>query len=98
MSELAKRSGVDRSTIYRIEMGEFAEPSPGRLQRIASALGTEVEDYFALAGYYATHGMPNLGLYLRTKYDATPQIADDVEKYFAFLQQQLDTEADEHQH
>jgi transcriptional regulator with XRE-family HTH domain len=88
MSDLAKQSGVDRSTIYRIETGEFAEPSPQRLQRIAAVLGTDVEDYFGLAGYFTTHGMPNLGVYLRTKYDASPEIASDVENYFHYLRQQ----------
>jgi transcriptional regulator with XRE-family HTH domain len=87
-TELAKRSGIDRSTIYRIEGGEFSEPSPQRLQRIASALGTEVEDYFALAGYFTTHGMPTLGPYLRTKYDVAPEVAEEVERYLRFLQQE----------
>jgi transcriptional regulator with XRE-family HTH domain len=92
-SELARRSGIDKSTIYRLEQGEFTHLDPQRLQRIASALGTEVEDYFALSGYYTTHGLPNLGTYLRSKYDASPDVADDVEKYFRFLQQQSDAEA-----
>jgi hypothetical protein len=46
-----------------------------------------------LAGYYTTHGLPNLGTYLRSKYDTSPEVAEDVEKYFQFLQQQNDQTA-----
>ena len=92
MAELARRTGTDRSTILRIETGELSEPSPRRLQRIASALGDEAEDYFALAGYATTSGMPTLGAYLRTKYDATPEMAAEVEDYFRYLQSRTEAE------
>lgn len=86
LEDLAKRSGLDKSTVYRIEQAQIEAPSPQKLQRLASALGTEVEDYFALAGYFTAHGLPNLEPYLRAKYDATPEEAREVESYFAWLQ------------
>lgn len=81
LEKLAARSGVDRSTISRIEHGRFGSPSPQTLQRLSGALGTNVEDYLALAGHYS---LPSLGVYLRTKYDVSPELAREVEDYFAW--------------
>lgn len=83
---LAEAAKMDGSTVYRIESGQIAAPSPQYLQRLASALGTEVEDYFALAGYFTAHGLPGLRPYLRAKYDLTDDVATQVENYMAWLQ------------
>lgn len=87
LEELALRSGLDRSNIFRIEHAQIDSPTPQTLQRLASALGTLVEDYFALAGYFTAHGLPNLQPYLRAKYDATPEEAQEIDNYFAWLRQ-----------
>lgn len=86
LEELAKRADLDKSTIYRIEQGRIEAPSPQKLQRLAAALGTDVEDYFALAGYFTPHGLPGLGPYLRAKYDVTGDVAREIEEYFAWIQ------------
>ena len=86
LEDLAKRAGLDKSTIFRIEQGRIEAPSPQKLQRLAAALGTDVEDYFALAGYFTPHGLPGLGPYLRAKYDVTGDVAREIEEYFAWIQ------------
>src|SRR4051794_24438496 len=83
---LAKASGMEGSTVQRIETGQIAAPSPQNLQRLAAVLGTEVEDYFALAGYFTPHGLPGLRPYLRAKYDLPDAMAGEVETYVNFLQ------------
>jgi len=88
--ELAKAARIHLSTVSRIEQGAFESPDPLKLQRLASALGTEAEDYFALAGYSAPHGLPNLAPYLRAKFGATPEVAQEVENYFAWMRERLD--------
>jgi len=87
LEQLAKATGLDKGTISRIEQGKIEAPSPQNLQRLAAALGTEVEDYFALAGYFTPHGLPGLAPYLRAKYDVSPDVAREVEDYFAWLRQ-----------
>jgi len=84
MEKLATATGLDKGTISRLEQGKIEAPSPQKLQRLAAALGTEVEDYFALAGYFTPHGLPSLGAYLRAKYDAPPALAREIEDYFAW--------------
>jgi transcriptional regulator with XRE-family HTH domain len=84
---LAKAAQMHLSTISRIESGAFESPDPLKLQRLASALGTDAEDYFALAGYFTPHGLPGLAPYLRAKFGAAPEVVREVESYFDWLQQ-----------
>ena len=87
MGELADRTGLSKSTIHRIENDTLENrPSPESLAKIARAMETEVEDYFALAGYLTPTGLPGLAPYLRTKYEASEEIASQVEDYFHWLQ------------
>ncbi len=79
---LAELSGITAPTISRIEHGAFAEPSPGKLQAIAEALEMSLDDLYAAAGYTVPGGLPEMKLYLRTKYDVTPKVAKELEDYF----------------
>jgi transcriptional regulator with XRE-family HTH domain len=87
LEKLATATGMDKGTIHRIEQGQIEAPNPKNLQKLATALGTEVEDYFALAGYFTPHGLPSLGAYLRAKYDASPELAREIEDYFSYRRQ-----------
>lgn len=87
LDQLEKASGIDRSTIHRMEQGKVQSPAPQSLRRLAIALGTEVEDYFALAGYYTPSGLPDFVPYMRTKYGASPEVARSVEQFFRFSQE-----------
>jgi len=91
--QLAKKAGMHLSTVSRIEQGAIESPDPLKLQRLASALGTDVEDYFALVGYFTPHGLPSLAPYLRAKFGASPEVAREVENYFAWMNNR-DTAAD----
>lgn len=42
--ELAKMAGVNRSTIYNIEVGRHAKVQLGTLRKVAGALGLEPQD------------------------------------------------------
>lgn len=46
MSELARRSGVCRATIYKIEVGNDQARTTSTLEKIANALGVKVRDIF----------------------------------------------------
>lgn len=87
LEEVARRSGLDRSSINRLERGLFAAPSPQTLQRLARALNADAEDYFGLIGYFTPQGLPSLQPYLRSKYDATPEEAREVDRYFSYLRE-----------
>ena len=95
LDQLANATNIDKSTIHRIEQGQIDAPGPQKLQRLATALGTEVEDYFALAGYFTPHGLPGLAPYLRAKYDVSPELASEIEDYFAWRREKKDRDTPE---
>lgn len=86
LEQLAQASGIDRSTIHRMEQGKVQSPTPKYLQRLAAALGTDVEDYFAMAGYFTPQGLPEFVPYMRAKYGTSPEVARQVEQFFRFSQ------------
>lgn len=81
--ELARRAGVDRSRVSRIESGEARQPDPRTLTRLADALGVPSADLFALAGYQGTRELPSFRPYLRTKYgELGTDALQKLERYF----------------
>jgi transcriptional regulator with XRE-family HTH domain len=48
--QLADEAGLVASTVSRLENGLIAEPRPTHLQRLAQALGIDVEELYIAAG------------------------------------------------
>ena len=75
--DLAMNSGLSRSYISRLELGDIALPRNDKLGRLARALGTSNEDLLEAAGYMsapsgeADAALPDLPAYLRRKYGLT---------------------------
>jgi transcriptional regulator with XRE-family HTH domain len=90
---LADASRLDWSYIGRLEKGEISTPDPAKLQKLARALGVEVEDFYALAGYLMPEGLPGLAPYLRVKYDLPEAASEDVERYVARLRRRYELQA-----
>lgn len=72
------------SYISRVEAGIFRQPSPEKLQRIASHLGLDYSSLCALAGY-SVPGLPSFPAYLRIKYDMSDEDASRIVEYFELL-------------
>lgn len=84
LGQLAAVSGLNKSSIMRLERGKFAAPGPDSLSRLAEALGLAAADLFALAGYSTPRDIPTLRPYLRAKYGQLPEAAiAEVEAYLA---------------
>ena len=71
-SELARRSGVAQSTVFRLEQGGFLNPSPDTLSKLAKALQLNLTDVLLTAQYPITTELPSLPAYLRSKYRDLP--------------------------
>ncbi len=75
--DLATNSGLSRSYISRLELGDIALPRNDKLGRLARALGTSNEDLLEAAGYMSAPSgesdaaLPDLAAYLRRKYGMT---------------------------
>jgi transcriptional regulator with XRE-family HTH domain len=85
--ELEDVSGVARSVISRLERGEYLQPTPSTLNRLASALGIDASQLLTAAGYTTNQAdaLPSIRPYLRNKYghlsgDERQQLAEFVEK------------------
>jgi transcriptional regulator with XRE-family HTH domain len=72
--DLSMASGLSRSYISRLEMGDIVLPSRDRLRALASALNTTMDDLLHAAGFLGTDSgteaaeLPDLRTYLRLKY------------------------------
>jgi transcriptional regulator with XRE-family HTH domain len=70
--DLSIESGLSRSYISRLEMGDIALPSNERLRALANALQTSLDDLLQAAGFLdAPAGdseLPDLKTYLRQRY------------------------------
>jgi transcriptional regulator with XRE-family HTH domain len=78
---LAEVAGLVPSTVSRLESGLIATPRPEHLQRLARALGIDVEELYAAAGYLTPGALPELGPYLRAKYGLSDELASRIEGY-----------------
>jgi HTH-type transcriptional regulator, competence development regulator len=91
LRDLATLAEVDLANLHRIETGKVKEPSPRSLQRLSRHLDCDYEDLAAMAGYSLPEGLPELQVYLRTKYDdLSSEEIRNVEQYVRFLHQQHD--------
>lgn len=79
--ELAEAARLVPSTVSRLETGQIAEPRPSHLQQLARALGIEVEELYAPAGYSNEGAWPELRTYLRQRYQLSEDAASRVEGY-----------------
>lgn len=91
---LAIEVGVTRSTILRMERGDFGRPDPEKLQRIARALDLDAEDFFELAGYAPDESLPALRPYLRRKLGLSDEDQEKVERYITRVRKQAAEESD----
>lgn len=79
--QLAEAAALVPSTVSRLETGFIATPRPDHLQKLAQALGIDVEELYAAAGYLEPGSLPELAFYLRAKYGLTNQQASQIEGY-----------------
>jgi transcriptional regulator with XRE-family HTH domain len=83
--QLAEAAGLVPSTVSRLETGFIPTPRPDSLQKLAQALGIDVEELYAAAGYLTPGSLPELRPYLRTKYGLTDEQANQIEGYMQAL-------------
>lgn len=85
-AEVARRAGVDKGTISRIENGLIASPKVESLRAIGKVLGILSSDLFAIAPWMTPADLPTIRPYLRTKYRRLPARAvKELETHFANL-------------
>ena len=70
--DLSRESGLSRSYISRLEMGDIALPSSDRLRALSGALGASPDDLLQAAGYIDAPAnstdLPEIKTYLKRRY------------------------------
>lgn len=89
--DLSKASGLSRSYISRLEMGDIALPSRDKLRALAAALGATLDDLLQAAGFLDvaadTSNLPDIKAYLRRKYGIyNPQMLQAIETIVTSVQ------------
>jgi transcriptional regulator with XRE-family HTH domain len=84
------------STVSRLETGFIATPKPDHLQKLAQALGIDVEELYEAAGYLTP--LPELRPYLRAKYGLTDEQASQMEGQLQALRDTDESPREEGQH
>lgn len=83
--ELAKRSGIDRSRIKRMEDGEIKVPTLDVVHKLARALEADVEDFYDACWQTTGQPLPSMPIYFRAKYDLPADQIQEVERYIERL-------------
>jgi transcriptional regulator with XRE-family HTH domain len=86
-TELANRIAVSVSLVSRLESGEYLQPSPYTLQRIATVFNAKIEDLYAMVGYTPASALPDYEPYLHAKYNLSDEAVHELVAYFEFIQQ-----------
>jgi transcriptional regulator with XRE-family HTH domain len=96
--QLADAAGLVPSTVSRLETGFIATPRPEHLQKLAGALGIDVEEMYLTLGYLEPGALPELRPYLRAKYGLTDDLANRVEGFVEAVRQETNQRGKEGQH
>ncbi len=88
--ELARRTGIHRSTLTRIEEGTTTTPDVETLNSLAQALDADPEDLYDALWADKSEPLPSAATYLRSKYRLSEHQAKQAEQ---FLEQLTDTSA-----
>jgi DNA-binding XRE family transcriptional regulator len=84
-SELAKRSGVDKSQLYKIENGFTQSPSSEKLQQIARALDVDVEDLYEALWRTNPESLPSTPTFFRTAHGLSDRQIEQVIQFIDHL-------------
>lgn len=82
--DLSRASGLSRSYISRLEMGDIALPSRNKLRALATSLDATLDDLLQAAGFLddlsELSDLPDIKTYLRRKYGIyNPQVLQAIE-------------------
>jgi transcriptional regulator with XRE-family HTH domain len=84
--EVARRAGIDKGTIWRIERAKIASPKARTLQAIGEVLSIPSSELFEIAPWVTPDELPTIRPYLRTKYrQLPPEAMQEIEAHFADL-------------
>src|SRR4051794_9455832 len=85
LREAARKAGVDPTWLSRLEQGVYTSPDQRSLVKVAQGLGTDIEEFYVVAGLTTGEGLPSFTPYLRAKYDLPEDAVAQLEAHFDLL-------------
>jgi transcriptional regulator with XRE-family HTH domain len=79
LRDLAQLTGIPPTTITRVERGEYSEPAPDNLARLAEALELDPARIDRLSSNYLANSLPSVSTYFRSKEKASPEEIAEIE-------------------
>jgi transcriptional regulator with XRE-family HTH domain len=80
--ELAHRSGINPTTVLRLEAAQIPTPKAESLIAIGKTLGVATADLFAVASWLPKGQLPTLSPYLRATYGELPEESvNEIEEF-----------------
>lgn len=77
---LAELTGMDFSWLARLERGQYANPDPAQLARLAEALDIDPVRIDRLSHNHLANSLPTMRTYLRSKEKLSPAAMDALER------------------
>ena len=78
---LAAKLNISGAYITRLERGEYLDPSPALLTKLAEALDIEPGRIDRIMRGALSEGLPGMRTYFRAKYDLTPEQIEQIARY-----------------
>lgn len=87
VGRLADRVGVTKGVIGDLETNRYKQPRAGLLVKVAGALEIDERQLLTLAGYPYLVELPDLPVYLRSRYDLSDEALEHMKAQWAFARQ-----------
>ena len=82
-SEVARRAGIAKGTVTRLELGQIGSPQTDSLRAIADVLDIPLTNLLVESRILRDTDLPTLQPYLRTKFKDMPESAvREIEEHF----------------
>ena len=74
-AELARRAGVDKGLLTKLDQRQIANPRIETIRALARALDIPLADLYAVTNWLPEEKLPSIRPYMRAKYDHLPDEA-----------------------
>src|SRR6266852_5433599 len=80
-AQLSELTGYATGWLLRLERGDYEEPAPDRLARLAELLDIPPEKLNRATRGRVADSLPSIDTYFRAKYSLSPEQAERIERY-----------------
>ncbi|MDH4171628.1 MAG: helix-turn-helix domain-containing protein [Acidimicrobiia bacterium] len=90
IGRLAERLGVSKGVIGDLETDRYRKPRAGMLVKVAGALEIDERQLLTMAGYPYLVELPDLPVYLRSRYDLSDEALAHMKAQWDFARDRYD--------